>query len=162
MGSSPQEPPSPKQQNQQRKPLAARARARTEARQRTFLRAFEVAGTVTGACALTGTGRRPVYDWTRDARFAEAFDRARDVVADRLEEECRRRAVTGTDEPVYYQGNVVGHIRKYSDGLLVTLLNAYRPEKFKRRAHTDKDGGSISVVRVSYDANMTPDDMEPE
>ena len=55
------------------------------------------------------------------------------MAADRLEEECRRRATTGTDEPVYYRGKVAGHVRKYSDSLPLALLNAYRPEKFKNR-----------------------------
>lgn len=159
MKPSPHEPQLSKHQSNERRSLSDRARARTEARQQAFVRAFEEAGTVTAACTLTRTGRRTIYDWARDPTFADAFDRARDVVADRLEAECRRRAM-GTDAPVYYRGQVVGHLRKYSDALLLALLNAYRPEKFRnRREHTGKDGEPISVVHVTYDKNMTPDDM---
>lgn len=61
---------------------------------------------------------------------------------------------------VYYQGQVVGTTKKYSDLCLLALLNAYRPEYFKHRhEHTGKGGGPMAVIHVSYDANMKPDDM---
>ena len=55
----------------------------------------------------------------------------------------------------------MGRVQKYSDPLLLALLNAYRPERFGRRQERrDKDGATLSaVVEVSYDHNMKPDDM---
>jgi len=41
-----------------------------------------------------------------------------------LEEEAKRRAVDGVDEAVYYQGEVCGYQKKYSDSLLSKLLEA--------------------------------------
>jgi hypothetical protein len=51
-----------------------------------------------------------------------------------------------------------GHAQKYSDLLLLALLNAYRPERFRhRKQRRDTDGAT--VAQVTYDANMKPDDM---
>ena len=64
--------------------------------------------------------------------------------------------------PVYHQGEVVGHVQKYSDACLLAIMNAYRPERFRRRReHSANDGSPLvpAVVRVSYDHNMKPDDM---
>ena len=135
--------------------------ARRAARKRLFLTALAQTGMVNVACDKSRIPRRTIYDWLeRDPKFAQAFRDAQEHATDILEAEARRRAQIGVPEPVYYQGVVVGHVQKYSDLLLMALLNAYRPEKFKNRTeHTGKDGGPMQVVHVSYDHNMKPDDM---
>ena len=57
------------------------------------------------------------------------------------------------DEPVFYQGQVVGHIRKYSDNLLMFLLKAHWPEKFRENVSIDqrvsgRDGGPVKTQHV--------------
>ena len=49
-----------------------------------------------------------------------------------LEDEARRRAVDGVDEPVFQQGKQVGTIRKHSDTLLIFLLKGIRPQEVSR------------------------------
>ena len=99
-----------------------------------FLAAFAQLGTVQAACLESRVARRTVYNWIEhDDAFARQFQDARQIATDVLEAECRRRAVEGYDEPVYYQGQVVGTVKKYSDLCLLALLNAYRPEHFKHR-----------------------------
>jgi len=44
---------------------------------------------------------------------------ALDIGADSLEDEAVRRARDGYDKPVYQQGQCVGHVREYSDTLMV-------------------------------------------
>jgi hypothetical protein len=144
--------------------LAAQALARTVAAQAAFLQAFAERGTVTAACLASRVGRRTVYDWiAHDERFARDFDAARQAAADLLEAECRRRGQDGVDEPVYYRGAVVGYHRRYSDACLLELLKAYRPDRFTgRRAPmgTTAGGAGSTIVRVSYDHKMRPDDLE--
>ena len=70
-----------------------------------------------------------------------------------LEAEARRRAAIGVDEPVFYKGEVVGHIRKYSDTLLMFLLKAHWPEKFRENVSIDqrvsgRDGGPVKTEHV--------------
>lgn len=65
------------------------------------------------------------------------WDTAVEMFRDNLEAEAFRRAFTGVDEPVYYQGRVVGHIRKYSDRLLEQRLRAELPEKYRDNLKVD-------------------------
>ncbi|AMV19112.1 hypothetical protein VT03_14575 [Planctomyces sp. SH-PL14] len=50
----------------------------------------------------------------------------------RLEEEARTIAIQGLPEPVYYGRQIVGVRRRYSDRLLIRLLEANNPAKFRR------------------------------
>jgi hypothetical protein len=54
-----------------------------------------------------------------------------------MEEEARRRAVEGTKKPIFYRGQVVGHIRDYSDVLLMFLLTAHRPERYRENTRNE-------------------------
>ena len=62
--------------------------------------------------------------------FKAAWDEAMDEAVDLLEQEAMRRAVEGVDKPVFYQGELVGHIREYSDALLMFLLRGKRPSRY--------------------------------
>jgi hypothetical protein len=94
-----------------------------------FLGALASGLSVTAAAALAGVCRETPYYWRdRDAEFAAAWVRARDAGSDRLEDEGWRRAYEGTERPVFQQGQLVGHIREYSDNLLMFLLRGRRPE----------------------------------
>lgn len=109
--------------------LAQSARQKKE-----FLAGFAEHGTVTAAAKMAGCGRRTVYDWlARDAEFRAAFAEAEQQAVDSLEREAYRRALEGTDEPVYQGGKKVGVIRKYSDTLLIFLLKGNRPTKYRER-----------------------------
>lgn len=48
-----------------------------------------------------------------------------------MEAEAFRRGVKGTEKPVFHQGVECGRIREYSDTLLITLLKANRPAKYR-------------------------------
>jgi hypothetical protein len=97
-----------------------------------FLEALAGSANVRAACAAAGVGRSTAYDHRgRDGRFAEAWDDALDEACDVLEAEARRRAVKWTERPVYQGGERVGAVREYSDTLLIFLLKANRPEKYR-------------------------------
>lgn len=132
--------------------------------ERAFVAALANTGNVRAACQAARIGRSTVYD-RREASelFALAWTEAMEQAADMLEAEALRRAAHGVQEPVYYKGDVVGHVLKYSDTLLIFLLKAARPEKFRERfEHTGKDGGPIvfdarSVLAARLDAIATRD-----
>ncbi len=52
----------------------------------------------------------------------------------------RRRAVEGVDEPRFHDGQICGHVRKYSDTLLIFMLKARRPDKYKERGEVAQTG----------------------
>lgn len=107
--------------------------AQRASQQRMFLEAYAELGHIGKAAELAGCTRHAVKYWrNNDEAFATAFDEAGEEAIDALEAEARRRAVDGTEEPVFQKGELVGHVRKYSDVLLMFLLNGNRPEKYKR------------------------------
>ena len=101
---------------------------RTKAQQR-FLESFRVIGTISKAAVAAGVSRTTVYNWIRnDSVFQESFEDAEEDVRDAIREEIHRRAIAGVDEPVYQRGMLVGHVRKYSDALLIKMAQARLPE----------------------------------
>lgn len=123
-----------------------RRRARWE---RAFLASLALTGNVVEAAQAADVPRSVVYR-ARDLfpDFAQEWVDALDAAADVLETEARRRAVEGVEEPVYQGGKLVGTVTKYSDTLLIFLLNGARPGKYKttvRQEVTGKDGGAVTV-----------------
>ena len=102
-----------------------------------FIEALRATGNVTRAAKYAGRSRNQAYHVRRHSEdFAAQWDDALEEGTDLLDAEARRRAVTGIDKPVYYKGEVVGSITKYSDRLLMFLLRAHRPQVFR-------DGGKV-------------------
>ena len=89
----------------------------------------------------------------------EAYQAAVNDALDSLEEEARRRAHDGWQEPVYQGGKQVGTVQRFSDNLLMFLLKGKRPEVFRERfEHTGANGGPMAtaIVQVSYHVGMKP------
>lgn len=114
-----------------------------------FLHWLARTGNVTKAAEKAKVNRTHMYEVRKsDSAFAAAWDEALEVAVERLEMEARRRAEQGVLEPVYYQGVKVGAVRRYSDTLLIFLLKAHRPEKYRDHASvelTGKDGGPLQA-----------------
>lgn len=114
----------------------------------TALREFAATGNVSQACLAAGLSRRTLLQRRKlDSDFAMLWDAAREIAVDGLEQEARRRAVDGVDEPVFYQGEKCGTIRRYSDNLLAKLLQAHRPHLFRERH-------SVAVEEISPNADI--------
>lgn len=111
-------------------------------------------GNVTRAAEESGCHRVQLYRMKReDEAFSAAWEEAADIGAKRLEDEARRRAVEGWQEPVWYQGEQTGTVTKYSDTLLICLLKAHHPEKYADRSKSDVNvAGTIDVTH-----DMTPE-----
>ena len=65
---------------------------------------------------------------------------AKQMAVDVLESEAHRRAVTGFQRPVIYQGEITETYTDYSDSLLTMLMKGNKPEKYKERT---QHSGSI-------------------
>lgn len=107
----------------------------TEKTRELFLGTLAASGNVSRAAQAVGINRRTAYHWRRgDAEFRGEWDEAIESAIDALEAEARRRAVEGVEETQYYRGEPRGSVRRYSDQLLMFLLKAHRPDKFRERA----------------------------
>jgi hypothetical protein len=128
----------------------------TDERKRKFLRNLARIGNVTLSARLLGSSRARAYEMrAEDPHFAKLWKDALREAADNLEAEAHRRAVTGVDEPVFYKGEVCGHIRRYSDTLLHVLLKHTKPRKYTERRETTHKG----TLEVKTSAKDLSDDQ---
>ncbi len=129
---------------------------RIDQRKLAFLTYFEEHGVRKTAAEATGVSYCQVGRWKdRDEEFRQAYHEVEDKIADRLEKEAIRRAVEGVEEPVYYQGEVVGSITRYSDKLLTFLLKGNRPEKYMDKVQ--HSGGVDQNINVKADLSKLSD-----
>jgi hypothetical protein len=131
----------------------------TKERQDDFLIAFEELANIKGACKKSNVPRRTFYEWLEKDIFKKKYERSEKIAISVLEDEAYRRAVEGTDKPVFQGGVKVGTIKEYSDTLLIVLLKARQPEKYKERSTqeiTGKDGKDIGAPIINIQS-FTPD-----
>jgi len=127
----------------------SKTEAAKKARQDAFLAEYKLCATITHAAEIALISRRTHYLWIeKDSAYAKAFEEAKIAATDALVAEARRRATQGVEESVYYQGEVVGTIRKYSDTLLIFLLKGALPEVYRERYEIS---GGDKAIRVESD-----------
>lgn len=144
--------PVPNPAPRKRRPLRTRRTSKkdpvAEARV-AFLEHLARGVSITAAAQAAGVGRRTVYEWrAADQTFAEAWDSALDEGSDLLEDEALRRAVHGVSRPVAV-GKQVVDVVEYSDVLLIFLLKARRPERYRDNVRVRTEG----AVELSLIAN---------
>lgn len=123
----------------------------TKKRQEDFLLAFEELANIKRACEKSKVPRRTFYDWLENESFKKKYEKSEKIAISVLEDEAYRRAVTGTNKPVFQGGKKVGSIKEFSDTLLIVLLKARAPEKYKDRVsneHSGPNGGPIEQKNI--------------
>ena len=99
-----------------------------------FLSVLSRLGVVGYAARKAGIERQSAYHLRdRDDAFREAWRVALEEAMDRAEQEAWRRGIKGVKRPVYQGGEHVGDIQDYSDTLLIFMMKAHRPEKYRER-----------------------------
>jgi hypothetical protein len=124
---------------------------------RAFLKVFGEQGIISRAADQVGIDRNTVYYWQEhDAGFAAAFRQAEARATELLEAEAHRRAVQGVERLKFDRGLPLVNPdtgepyreREYSDTLLIFLLKARNPAKYRDNSRvelTGKDGGPIDI-----------------
>lgn len=98
-----------------------------------FLAELEKHGNVTEALRAAKAARGWVYRKRQEfPDFAQAFDEARACGIEVLKDEAHRRAYEGIEEPVFYKGDEIARVRKYSDVLLMFLIKQADPSYRER------------------------------
>lgn len=121
-------------------------------------------GNVSRACEAVDISRISAYKWrNEDPVFSEAWDEAKRIGIEALEDEALRRAYEGTNRPVFHAGIECGAIKEYSDTLAIFLLKGAKPEKYRdnvRQENVGDGGGPLQheITIVSGVPRPTADD----
>lgn len=100
-----------------------------------YLAALPKVWTTQLALKAAGATRSQLARWREeDAAFCVQERQVQEGISDLLEAEAVRRAFRGVRKPVYQGGLLAGHITEYSDQLLMFMLKAMRPERFRERS----------------------------
>lgn len=140
------------------------------AKQKRFLAAYALLGTVTHAAESANVDRAMHYRWLEEDTYAKEFQAASDRFVDRVRDAVRQRAVDGWLDPIVYQGKIqrvavadpagdganysgvryeVAGVRKFSDRILELLAKGKVPE-FKDKLELDAGGTLGEIVARSY------------
>ena len=131
-------------------------------KRREFLEVLRTSCNVTLSARNVGLSRSGAYEAKeRINTFSQAWDEAVAEAVDLLEGEARRRAFHGADKPVIYQGQLSTRVdprtgetrpltvKEYSDLLLIFLLKAHRPHKYRERHEiSGPDSGPIEIRQI--------------
>lgn len=110
----------------------------------------------TSARSAGVTLRAVQKEYENDPAFHEDCLDAKELMADKYEQEAVRRAVEGTTKGIYYQGERTDEETVYSDSLLAKILTGRRPEVYgDKREITGANGGAIQVVINEFTESPT-------
>ena len=97
------------------------------------------------AAEVAGVNRTSVYRWLEhDAEFAVGFHQAEEASTERLEREAYHRATRR---------------RQPSDALLIFLLKARRPERYRDRYEVRHAGSAEEPVKVEVEYAQDAEDV---
>ena len=112
----------------------ARTKEKAPAKERAkaFLKAYADTCNIRAAARKSKVTRQAHYRWMRQYpdSYGAVFKRAREHAGDYLESVAVERATTGWKEPIYYQGDICGHVTRYDGGLLQFLLRGLKPDVY--------------------------------
>ena len=133
-----------------RKASSPKRRTAQKRRQAAFLEAYITCATITHAARIAKISKQTHYDWIAvDKEYQLAFSEAEIAATDALIKECRRRAIEGVPEPVFYKGEEIKTVQKYSDNLLMFLIKGALPEVYRERY--EFSGGPKPIQFIGYD-----------
>ncbi|GMN03661.1 hypothetical protein MTsPCn3_23920 [Erythrobacter sp. MTPC3] len=122
----------------------------TRVRQAAFLRRLADCGEVRSAARASGVSHQCVYRMRRAcADFARGWDAALLIAREHAEEALATRAMHGTEEQVFYHGEVVATRRRFDSRLL--LAHLARLDRLEDRADTAMLAGAFDAVVEAFE-----------
>lgn len=96
-----------------------------------FLAVLSECGNVTKSADEAGLNRQFLYNYRdKNPDFAAAWEKCAERGYEALLDEAIRRVREGVEEPVFYKGEEVARVMRFSDSLLSSLLTGLRPRNF--------------------------------
>ena len=120
-----------------------------------FIKDLKNHGRVDLACKAASAARGWVYAWRdKDIDFNDAWVHSKAIGKEILKDEAHRRAYEGVAEPRFHQGEICGHVQKYSDTLLMFLIKQSDPSY---REHFQIEHGTASGRPFLFQMTLHPD-----
>ena len=137
--------------------------AERDAAQARFFEVYGQTANVSLACRAAGINRATYYYWKEkdNGHFLERLAVADQEADEALEAELHRRAVIGVQEPVFYQGKIVGHVPKLSDNLLMFRMKKRMPE-YRDGPQAVAQAVTQNLIQVGDAPPKAIDDMTEE
>lgn len=136
----------------------AKSQQRPDNWKEVFIAALLKSSNVTAACRKAKISRSFAYDErNRDAEFAALWDDTLEMALDDAESEAWRRAVKGTVSNRQFdkEGNLISTTRQYSDTLLIFMLKAHRPDKYRETIRQEHTGAKGAAIKVSQEYDLS-------
>ena len=118
----------------------------TAERQVAFVEALAATANVQAACKAVGMSASSAYELRARpgaTSFREAWQIALDYAVHRLGEAALDRALNGTAQPVFFQGEQIGERRRYDERLTMFVLRLRDPERFGGWRSRSRGSGSM-------------------
>lgn len=129
-----------------------------------FLKAVQFGRHVTDAAIAAKIDPvTPYHRADKDPVFAEHWKQAQEIGMAALAYEAARRAYHGVERPILYKGEVVGHIKEYSDQLIMFLLRAGDPAKYAKyikAEFTGKDGEPMKSEQTVFVLDVNSEEFK--
>lgn len=111
-----------------------------------FLAHYVQSGIVSRACIESGTPTRTHYQWLTTETYKEAFEDAKRMANEKLENLAYNLASGVYSRPIASAGKVVAYEPIYDTRLLQTLLKARMPERFAHKVDITSNGHSLVKI----------------
>ncbi len=147
------------------KPVAEQRKFDDAAAQR-FLKFYAQTGRKADSARAAGVSYGCVRGWElEDETFGQLVLDAHAEWLNRLEREAFRRAVEGVEEPVVQGGQIVTHVMKHSDSLLLALMKKADPTGYGNRESQVNVQVNTGVMRsppavTEKDTTLVIEDVE--
>mgnify|MGYP000844097145 CR=1 FL=1 len=136
--------------------------------QEKFLEEYRQTANISHSARVAFVDRTTVLDYRKRSKtFAERMKQAEEEALEVLEQEAFRRAYHGVEKPVFYKGEECGTVQEYSDTLMIVLLKARAPEKYRENAKVEHSGTvqqqitTIEVVKSRESDEPADETWEP-
>lgn len=129
---------------------------RTHERGIAFCAALAETANIGRACKAVGIGRTTAYDWRDDdPEFAAMWDRAMTIGVTALEDEAKRRAFEGVEEPIIHQGQIQYEVREKLTRAGKPILDRVTKQP-KLEAVRNEDGSRKMATVRKYSDSLVP------
>lgn len=125
--------------------------ATLKSKQRRFLLGYSATGGITRAAKLSKVSHIAHYNWlAADEKYKQAFNKARQIVGDALEEDIIDEALNGVEHKIIKRGECIETFTQKNTILRMFALKGFKPE-YRDNFQVNQFAGPVQV-NVKLDA----------